>query len=108
MLRSLAFFIIFLTAVTGCTGRRPADQAPTPSLVPPLPQALHGRLLEWYPGASKRAHEQGRVVVDGEISLSGVLIQPVSIDRTQTDATPRLEEAASKLLMGNKFEVGDR
>ena len=108
MLRSLALFIIYFAAVTGCSSaRRPADQAMTASSVPPLPQALHGRLLEWYPDASKRAHEQGRVVVNGQISPAGVLIQPVSIDRTQTDATPRLEAAASKLLMGNKFEVGD-
>lgn len=108
MLRSLAFFILFLAAMTGCSRWRPTDQATSVSLAPPLPQALHRSLHEWYPDASKRLHEQGRVVVDGDISPAGVLIEPVSIDRTQTDATPRLEEAASKLLRGIKFDIGDR
>jgi hypothetical protein len=45
-------------------------------------------------------------VIDAEIGPSGVFEQPVSIDRAQTDAAPRLEEAASKILRNVKFDVG--
>jgi len=106
LLRPLGPFLIFFAAVTGCsTTQSPASIAPE---APPLPKSLHGKLVEYYPDGSKRAHEQGRVVVIAEIGPSGVLEQAVSFDRTQTDATPRLEEAAAKVLRGNKFEVGNR
>src|SRR6266478_5440156 len=107
LLRPFALFLILMTAVAGCATQQPAKQTPAP-VAPPLPKALSGRLLEYYPDASKRQHEQGRIVVDAEIGPSGVFEQPVSIDRVQTDATPRLEEAASKILRDGKFDVGVR
>jgi TonB family protein len=106
LLRPFALFLILMTAAAGCATHRPAKQTPAP-VAPPLPKALSGRLLEYYPDASKRQHEQGRVVIDAEIGPSGVFEQPVSIDRAQTDAAPRLEEAASKILRNVKFDVGE-
>lgn len=106
LLRPFALFLILMTALAGCATHRPAQRTPAP-VAPPLPKALSGNLLEYYPDASKRQHEQGRVVVDAEIG-PGPFAQPVSIDRAQTDATPRLEEAASKILRDHKFDVGER
>ena len=80
MLRSLALFIIYFAAVTGCSSaRRPADQAMTASSVPPLPQALHGRLLEWYPDASKRAHEcSNRTVIQARMGHQILVLAALS------------------------------
>src|SRR3984957_10580159 len=105
----------FGVPVLGFTGGWGADrhtqESPiaSPLGVPPLPQGLRDgqKLLEYYPEASKRAHEQGRVVVKLVMSPSGALDLPMKIDRDLTDATPRLEEAAQKILRGTKFEPGE-
>jgi hypothetical protein len=89
---------------------RPANEAPEAitRTAPPLPKSLRGKLLDYYPDGSKRAHEQGRVVMNAEIGPSGRIVQPISIDAANTDAAARLVDAASKILGGSKFEVGDR
>lgn len=104
-------FLILLALVGGCADSRHAPERPVsiPLAVPSLPEGLSDgqKLLEYYPDASKRAHEQGRVVVKLHIGPSGALDLPVQIDRERTEATPRLEEAAQKILSGTKFRTGE-
>ena len=80
-----------------------------PVSLPPLPTGLSDgqKLLEYYPDASKRAHEQGRVVVKLHTAPSGAIDLPLQIDRDRTDASPRLEEAAQMILSGRKFEAAE-
>jgi hypothetical protein len=108
---SSTFLLLVLVFTGGCVTDRHAQESssPTPLAVPSLPEGLRDgqKLLDYYPGASKRTHEQGRVVVNLQIGASGVLEQPMQIDRERTDATPRLEEAAQKILSGAKFEAGE-
>jgi TonB family protein len=103
--------IILLAAfgIGGCATYRHAQESPiaAPLSVPPLPNQLSQTLLEFYPDASKRAREQGRVVVHLQIDPSGAIDLPIQIDRERTNATPRLEEAAQKILSRTKFETGD-
>jgi TonB family protein len=105
----LAALVLVFTG--GCVTDRHAQESPipTPLAAPSLPEGLRDgqKLLDYYPDASKRAHEQGRVVVKLQIGASGTLDRPMQIDRERTDATPRLEEAAQKILSGAKFEAGD-
>jgi TonB family protein len=107
---SATLFLIVLGLVAGCVHNRHAPERPVsiPLAVPPLPERLRDgqKLLEYYPDASKRAHEQGRVVVKLHIGASGALDLP-QIDSGLTDAAPRLAEAALKILRGWRFEVGD-
>jgi hypothetical protein len=104
---SATLFLIVLALVAGCANNRHASERPT---VPPLPEGLRDgqKFLEYYPDASKRAHEQGRVVAKLQIGPSGALDLPIQIDSNLTDAAPRLEEAARKILRGWRFEVGDK
>jgi hypothetical protein len=104
LLRPFALFLILTTAIAGCATRGPAKQTPAP-VAPPLPLNLSRTHLEYYPDASKRAHEQGRVVVKLHLDSSGAIGLPMQIDRERTDAAPRLEEAAQKILSGSKFET---
>jgi hypothetical protein len=108
---SPALFLIVLGFAAGCANNRQAPERPVsiPLVAPPLPEQLRDgqNLLEYYPDASKRAHEQGRVVVKLKIGASGALDLPMQIDRDLTDAAPRLAEAALKILKGWRFEVGD-
>ena len=108
---SVMLAVLVLVFTGGCVADRHTQESPiaSPLGVPPLPQGLRDgqKLLEYYPDASKRAHEQGRVVVKLVISPSGALDLPMKIDRDLTDATPRLEEAAQKILRGTKFEPGE-
>jgi TonB family protein len=103
--------LLVLLFIAGCVDTRHAPQrpVPTPLTAPPLPEKLRDgqKLLEYYPDASKRAHEQGRVVVKLQIGASGVADLPMQIDSDLTDAVPRLQEAALKILKGWRFEVGD-
>lgn len=108
---SSTFSLLGLVLATGCVADGPAKEPPTstPLAVPALPNGLRDgqKLLDYYPDASKRAHEQGRVVVTLGIGASGTLEPSMQVDRERTDATPRLEEAAQKILWGAKFESGE-
>jgi hypothetical protein len=109
--RSLTFLLLVLVFTGGCvTDRQAPEPSSRPALTPPLPKRLlEGQmLLEFYPAESKRTHEQGRVVLNLQIGASGALEQPMQIDHWRTDATPRLEEAAQKILsFGGRFLVGE-
>jgi TonB family protein len=108
---SLPILVFVFGLVAGCADNRHPLERPVsiPLAVPPLPDGLRDgqKLLEYYPDASKRAHEQGRVVVKLKIDASGALDLPMQIDSNLTDAAPRLQEAALKILKGWRFEVGD-
>jgi Gram-negative bacterial TonB protein C-terminal len=106
---SSTFLLLALMVLPGCVAGRHAPAIPAPRAAPPIPKRLSDgqKLLDYYPDASKRAHEQGRVVIKLQIGASGELEQPIQIDRERTDATARLAEAAQKILSGAKFDVGD-
>lgn len=109
---SAAFLLLILVVTGGCvTDRHSQELSGAPPLaVRPLPERLRDgqQLLEYYPGASKRSHEQGRVVVNLQIGASGALEQ-MQINRERTDATPRLEEGAQKIILygGRRFAAGE-
>jgi TonB-like protein len=104
---SPTFLLLALMLLPGCVADRHAPIIPLAA--PPIPKRLSDgqKFLDYYPDASKRAHEQGRVVMKLQIGASGELEQPIQIDRGRTDATARLAEAAQKILSGAKFDVGD-
>jgi hypothetical protein len=108
---SPTLFLLVLVLVAGCVNNRHALERPVSLALaaPPLPEGLRDgqKLLEYYPDASKRAHEQGRVVVKLQTGASGVTELPMQIDSDLTDAAPRLQETALKILKGWRFEVGD-
>lgn len=104
LLRPFALFLIFVAGLAGCA-TEPAKQT-TASVAPPLPNILTRTHLEYYPDASKRAKEQGRVVLKIHLDPSGAIDLPMQIDGESTDAAPRLQDAAQKILRGTKFETG--
>jgi hypothetical protein len=72
---SVLLTALVLVFTGGCTTARYAQGLPnpTPLTAPSLPEGLRDghKLLEYYPDASKRAREQGRVVVKLQIGGSG-------------------------------------
>jgi TonB family protein len=106
LLRPFALFLVLMTVIAGCATRESVEQTPAP-VAPPLPYNLSRTHLEYYPDASKRAREQGRVVVNLHLDPSGAVGLPMQIDRGKTDAAPRLEDAAQKMLSGSKFETAE-
>jgi TonB family protein len=96
----------------GCVNSRvaPEQPVPVPLPAPPLPAELRDggqKLLDYYPDASRRAHEQGRVVVKLQIDASGARSHVIEVDHERTHAASRLEDAAVKILKGAQFETGD-
>jgi len=87
LLRPFALFLIFVAGLAGCTSE-PAKQTTAP-VAPPLPNNLTRTHLEYYPDASKRAKEQGRVVLKIHLDPSGAIDLPMQIDRESTDAGNR-------------------
>jgi hypothetical protein len=63
--------------------------------------------MGYYPDASKRAKEVGRVVMNLKIGPSGTLEGPAALDEKQTSAPPRLVEAATKIIQRVHFDVGN-
>jgi hypothetical protein len=73
------------------------------------PRSLEKRLSpsEYYPDASKRAHETGEVILHFHIGSDGIAQAPFVVDETTKDF-PRLIEAAQKILRNTRYESGER
>jgi hypothetical protein len=61
---------------------------------------------EYYPDASKRAHETGEVILHFHIGSEGIAQAPFVVDETTKDF-PRLIEAAQKMLRDTRYESGE-
>src|ERR1700735_3285064 len=97
MLRiSLAITLIFAALASGCASPKLIEK---PLLVaPPLPERyLTGNLNEYYPDASKRAHETGEVVVEFTVAADGA-VQHITVNEQRSARLPRLFDAATKML----------
>ena len=90
----------------GCASPKLIDK---PLLVaPPLPERyLTGNLNEYYPDASKRAHESGEVVVEFTVAANGA-VQHITVNEQRSAPYPRLFDAATKMLQGLKLAVGEK
>jgi DNA-binding beta-propeller fold protein YncE len=71
------------------------------------PQPTIAGINDYYPDASKRAKDVGRVVVHFTIGASGVPEEPITIDERQSDAHPRLQNATRQIFHKLQFEAGD-
>jgi TonB family protein len=106
-----SFELALLSAViaSGCTtAKQPVDKVAPPALVaPPLPPFYRSVQLVSanYPEASRRTGEQGRVVVQFDIDLTGRVSGPVDIDKKQSNDHPHLILAAQRLFHGAHFPV---
>jgi hypothetical protein len=72
------------------------------------PRSLEKRLSpsDYYPDASKRAHETGEVIFHFHIGSDGIAQPPFVADETSKDF-PRLIEAAQKILRDTRYEGGE-
>src|ERR1700722_16333533 len=93
---SLAITLIFAALTGGCTSPKLIDK---PLLVaPPLPERyLTGNLNEYYPDASKRAHETGEVIVEFAVAGDGA-VQHITVNEQRSAPYPRLSDAATTML----------
>jgi TonB family protein len=99
----LAF--ISLSLAGGCASSKLIEK---PLLVaPPLPERyLTGNFLEYYPDASKRAHETGEVIVDFSVATNGV-VDHIAVNEHTSAPFPRLHKAATQIVQGLNLAVGD-
>jgi TonB family protein len=102
---SLSITLIFAVLVSGCASPKLVYK---PLLVaPPLPERyLNGNFLEYYPDASKRAHETGEVIVKFTVAANGV-VNNIAVNEQGSVPLPRLLNAAVKIVQGLKLAVGD-
>jgi TonB family protein len=103
---SLAITLIFAVLANGCASPKLVYK---PLLVaPPLPERyLNGELLEYYPDASRRAHETGEVIVDFAVASDGKA-ENVTVNEQKSAPFPRLFKAATQIVQGLKLAVGDK
>jgi hypothetical protein len=103
----LRLVILSLATAAGCASINTSHSVAPALIAPPLPKSLASStgFIEYYPDASRRAKEVGRVVVSLKIGSSGTLDGPIAIDEKQTSAAPRLVDAATKILSGVHFDV---
>jgi TonB family protein len=113
VLRLMRIAVVFLCAADGCTtssetrtpARAPVSAAP---VAPPLPERYkNGDFVEYYPDASRRAHESGEVVVEFTVGPQGLVDEPITVSEEESAAFPRLQKAARQIAQGMRFPVGD-
>jgi TonB family protein len=102
---SLAIILVS-TLLLGCVSPKLIHK---PLLIaPPLPERyLTGNLNEYYPDASKRAHETGEVIVNFTVAANGV-VNNITVNEHASAPFPRLLNAATKIVQGLKLAVGDK
>ena len=102
---SLAITLIFAALASGCASPKLIEK---PLLVaPPLPERyLTGNLNEYYPDASRRAHDAGEVIVDFTVAADGA-VRDVTVNEQRSAQLPRLFKAATQIVQGLKLAVGD-
>jgi hypothetical protein len=97
----------YLFIFSGCVAPPPnRDAEPAAAFAP---RTLEKRLSpsEYYPDASKRAHETGEVIIHFHIGANGIAQPPFVVDE-KTREFPRLVEAAQKILYRTRYESGER
>ena len=111
--RLMPIALVFICAADGCTtsietrtpARAPQSAAP---VAPPLPERYkNGSFIEYYPDASRRAHESGEVVVEFTVGSKGLIDEPITVNEQKSAAVPRLQKAARQIAQGMRFPVGD-
>jgi TonB family protein len=113
VLRLMPIAVVVLCATVGCntTGEtRAAASAPqsAPPVAPPLPERYkNGSSIEYYPDASRRAHESGEVVVEFTVGPKGLVDEPIAVNEQKSAAFPRLQNAARQIAQGIRFPVDD-
>lgn len=97
--------LICLAVVSGCACPKLVDK---PLLVtPPLPERyLTGNLNEYYPDASRRAHDTGEVIVDFAVAANGA-VNSIAVNERRSVQLPRLFKAATQIVQGLKLAAGD-
>lgn len=98
----LAFFLV---AACSTTNGQPDRGAQTIRFAP---RSLAKNLSpsEYYPDASRRAHETGEVILHFKIGTDGMAQAPYVVDET-TKAVPRLIEEVQKMLRDTHYESGE-
>jgi TonB family protein len=113
VLRLMPIALVLICAADGCTtsgetrtpARAPQSAAP---VAPPLPERYkNGGFIEYYPDASRRAHESGEVVVEFTVGPKGLVDEPISVNEQKSAAFPRLQNAARQIAQGMRFPVDD-
>src|ERR1700733_6007688 len=103
---SLTVILVSVLLASGCASPKHIDK---PLLLPPpLPERyLTGGFIEYYPDASKRAHETGEVIVNFTVAANGV-VNNIIVNEHASAPFPRLLNAATKIVQGLKLAVGDK
>jgi hypothetical protein len=81
--------------------------APTIHFAPPLVKRWTSPPNDYYPDASRRAHETGEVILHFRIGADGIAQEPLVVDDA-TSAVPRLIEEAEKLFRSTRYETDER
>jgi outer membrane biosynthesis protein TonB len=99
--------LISISVASGCAATNtPSDRAAAAILVAPPMITIFRDINDWYPDASKRANETGRVVLHFAVSPAGVSEEPFTLDEKESTTYPRLIEAAQRMFHGTKFQSG--
>lgn len=111
--RLVPILLIYLLAACGFRaandGRAPESGASAGSVAPPLPEAYKSSsLLDFYPDASKRAHESGEVIVNFTVGPNGIAGEPIAVDEQKSVPVPRLRTAARQIVTGMRLPLGDQ
>ena len=103
---SVRIVLISVLLAGGCASPKLVDK---PLLVAPLlpERYLTGDLNEYYPDASKRAHESGEVIVDFTIAADGI-VQYIAVNEQRSVQLPRLLKAATQIVQGLKMAIGEK
>jgi outer membrane biosynthesis protein TonB len=98
-----------LLLATGCTSGSAPRQTTARDETPPISMLpLDTSTLDYYyPDASRRAKETGRVVARLTIGANGVPEEPIDIDSEQSTSYPRLLDATRKIFRRRQFAIGD-
>jgi TonB family protein len=113
VLRLMPIALVFLCGTDGCTttsATRAATRAPHSAapVAPPLPERYkNGSFIEYYPDASRRAHESGEVVLEFTVGPKGLVDEPIAVNEQKSVTFPRLQKAARQIAQGMRFPVGD-
>jgi outer membrane biosynthesis protein TonB len=102
----LSLVLAFLLVAACSTTNGQADRGTQTIRFAPRSLAKNLSPSEYYPDASKRAHETGEVILHFHIGSEGIAQAPFVVDETTKDF-PRLVEAAQKILRDTRYESGE-
>jgi outer membrane biosynthesis protein TonB len=98
---------VSLSLACGCTSTPAPRQTAEHTEAPPISMQYTNStpLYYYYPDASQRAKEEGRVVVRLTIGATGVPEEPIDIDEQQSTSYPRLLEATSSYFTESNLRL---